>query len=130
MKKFGISENQLIAITIDSGANVTRAVDDLIEDLEDSDETVGDPTSSDFNEPLEDDNLDGDHLDDSESEMEDLENQSEDDELEIIAHGAGAATVRVHCAAHKLQLGVNWFLFRDKRNAALIVLASKLAARL
>lgn len=125
MGQYGISEDQLIAITIDSGANVTRAVDDLILDLEDGEETAAIPV--DFNDPLEDDEFADETDEDFELEEGDDEEEL-DPELENVA--TNLTTVRVHCAAHKLQLAINGFLFKDERNSALSSLAHKLAARL
>lgn len=121
MDQYGISEDQLIAITIDSGANVTRAVDDLILDLEDGDQEPNE-IPVDFNDLLETD----EYEETDEDEDQDFELEAEDEvdpELENVV--VELKTTRVHCAAHKLQLAVNGYLLKDETNLALVVLAQK-----
>lgn len=128
MQKYKISQKQLIAMTIDSGADVTCAVDVAIKDFErDLEETTaaGDDVPLDFDIPVED----GDQNFVAEYESEDEDN---DDELDYLGleEVVGLSTVRVHCAAHKLQLGINDYLRKNERTATLIMLAQKLAAKL
>lgn len=88
MDQFEISEDQLIAITIDSGANVTKAVDDLIIDLGDAD--LDAPVPGDFNDPLEG----VDDVDETdEEEEEDPETDEDDFEQELGIAGLGVSVI-------------------------------------
>ena len=119
-QEFGINNNQLLTFTIDSAANMTKAVDDFIGVL---DEEEVQEIEKDFAE--ESDLMLHEKID----ENEDIDvNNDADDELEESSFVNLPAT-RIHCAVHRLQLGVNDLLRKGPYNRA-VAIAQKLTAKL
>lgn len=119
MVDFGIKEIQLLAVAIDSAANMTKAIDDLIKELnkvsqalmkydEKYDSTVEDNADV----PL------SIHLLD--------ENPALDENLLEIIQTA----IRISCVTHKLQLAINKFLWGDEEVSKLLSAAMNLAKKL
>lgn len=125
--EYGISNNQLLTITIDSAANMTKAVDIFIQAIDDEKQLFGIQQENDENINEEDP---GYSLHHQINENEDLAETSEDqEEHEELYFGLALSATRIHCAVHKLQLGINDFL-RQKPFARVIAVALKLTAKL
>lgn len=126
---FEITDSQIIAMSIDSARNVTRATDDFIKNLSKEEELLDD-----YNAVQSETDENGDtHFDDDPVKViEDEEEESclEDEEVSDDDSYESAAAVRIHCVVHKLQLAINDFLWKIKGNSCLITIAQKLAAKL
>ena len=114
MTKFKISEDQLLGISTDSARNITKACNDLIAeiDVHNMDEDLS--TQIDEKSQNEPDSCDEEEAAYEESEFSCVE----------------STTVRIPCGVHKLQLPVNDFMWKDKKNLAVLTFFQKLAAKL
>lgn len=154
IESFGIEPEQLLAIAIDSAKNVTKAIDDMIDelgkktydlmasllsaDLEESVEdeaeidqssTGADDIEANENDSVSDDDDDATWSESESDEVEALENEEENNEADFDIFPSSC--IRVHCVAHRLQLGINDFLFKKEKNiTALIKTASRAMASL
>jgi hypothetical protein len=111
LQEFGITYEQLLSFTIDSARNLTKAVDDFIAGNEENEKNGIDDYT--VEQQLTDDNF-----------TEFSRELSEDSITDV-----SLPAVRIHCAVHKLQLGVNDFLKSDS-NSRIINIAQKLSAKL
>lgn len=125
--EYGISNNQLLTITIDSAANMTKAVDIFIQANDEEEIFFGTQQENveEINDEVPSYSL-HDQIDENEDLVETFENQEEPEELPF---GLVLSATRIHCAVHKLQLGIHDFL-RQKTFTRTIAVASKLTAKL
>lgn len=131
-KEFQIVDSQIIALSIDSASNMKRAVEDFICNLTEDDwEPIDDEQDCeiDFEQDNYKNTLDSDPTVEidlnaalPEPEISEIENNSSYEKIDT--------AVRMLCVVHQLQLAVNAFLCKDHKNAKLIVIAEKLAAKL
>lgn len=102
-----------------------RAVDDFISNLTEEDEEP----SEDYERDDEENQFDSDP-----TEVIDIDaafsTQDDTEDVHETPYGKLDTAVRMLCAVHQLQLAINSFLWKDSRNAKLIVVAEKLAAKL
>lgn len=112
---------------------MTRAVDDFIskipceEDGEPDAEEIEELPESLYNfDPVQEIAVFEELSDDDEI----LETTPEQDQCEMETLETLSSAYRVHCVAHKLQLGINDFLWKDKSLTRLVIVAQKLAAKL
>ena len=112
-KSYDISNDQILGLSVDSAANITKAVNDLISVLNrDSLAIMEDRDCS---------------LDDSdEKELGLLDDVYPSESIEVFQPKA----VRISCVAHKLQLAVNKFMWKNKDVAKIIEKATKISAKL
>lgn len=134
-QEFSIKDNQLLTFTIDSGSNVTKAIDDYIAKIakgksgSSDSEDEGSSDSSDDEDEV-DSSINSDRelfekIDEDDENVEPIEfEEPEQSEFDIVL-----AAIRIHCAVHKLQLGVNDFL-KDRKFQRAIAIAQKLTAKL
>lgn len=120
LELYGITEKQLLSFTIDSAANMTKAVDDFIKSSEAAQE--------------EDKNFE--KVDELTNNSEIITEINEDEDLltdqyeaEVDFSDVALPTTRIHCAAHRLQLGVNDFL-RQRPYSTVVAIAQKLSSKL
>lgn len=108
---FLLKDEQLLAIAIDSAANITKAADDLIKLLNDKSLKL----------------MLGEEIDLDETVDEILDPLDDSDEtsgtLQEIA-------IRISCVVHKLQLAVNKFMWKDETVSKIINKAVKVSAKL
>lgn len=124
---YNISNSQLLTFTIDSAANMTKAVDSFIDDMNNEEQLLEDQEKEENDEEFEDDSGHSLHVEIDEN----------DDVVEIFDDRQGCEqfydltlpATRIHCAVHRLQLGVNDFL-RKKPFVKVITIAQKLTAKL
>lgn len=124
--EFDITNHQIISLAIDSARNITKAVDDFIDEIEEqADDDLMNDNIQIFCEQTEitDDELDLIAQND-EDEDEDPQNYECNGEI------GDVATVRVHCTAHKLQLAVNDFIWKNNSVKRTVVMSQRLAAKL
>lgn len=119
MEQFGIENEQIFALAIDSAGNVTKAMDDFIDAMtqehglllnehDEPDEIELDMEEND------DSNIEEPPSDDDEDTFDD-DGDSESGELELSASLVHSDTaIRVHCVAHRSQLGVVDFLYKKE----------------
>jgi hypothetical protein len=125
LREFEINDSQVLSFTIDSERSLTKAVDDLIDDLDDEDRD-----ENSFAETYDDAEADRSLLQPIDEETEEIPVESDacdDDALEDITLGLGAT--RIHCAVHRLQLGIKDFL-KLESNQRLVVIGQKLSGKL
>lgn len=118
MSQFGITGQQLVALSIDSASNITKAMKDLIITLN---STAYNLLTCD-----EDAVVDQGEIDAALAALEDIEPNQSSAEYQIHPQSC----VYVHCAAHRLQLPVCKFLFKDDQISVIVARVSKLAAKL
>lgn len=122
MEEFEITKDQILSITIDSGANITKAVKNLITNCEKSTKILNSEVDL-----QEFDNFDDEHSDDDENDdYEDVNEESDDeDELKIKSVDGKIVIpslslfdvpVMIHCGAHKHQLSLNDFFWWEKKS--------------
>ena len=119
--EFGISNNQLLTFTIDSAANMTKAIDDFIEALGEK--------IQEHKEDLVEAESDSILLEKIDENAEKVENYDAEDELAEPFFDITLPATRIHCAVHKLQLGVN-DLLRKSQLSRVDAIAQKLTAKL
>lgn len=129
--EYEIIDQQILSLAIDSARNMTRAADDFIGNLSkeatQSDEDVKVDIELQMDEEL------SPFSDDPLKEIEELDGKDQSDEDEEITDepcDVLESAFRIHCVAHKLQLAVNDFLWKNHLNKRLILKAQKLAAKL
>lgn len=118
IEEFEIFDGQILAISIDSASNVTKAVDELIAEM--------------YGEPEDDNDEEETYAGEIPTSVADGFENDEEFSIPITASPGehDPVTGRVHCTAHRLQLGVNAMLTcnRSCRNA--LSFARRLAATL
>lgn len=126
MKLFEIEDDQVLGVSIDSAKNITKAIDDMIKKMMKKNYKL----MIDF---LRDDDEDDD-AENVENGQDDTE--SEEDEFQECADALSdfsiypVPAIRVHCVAHRFQLGVCGFLYKDEEVAELVSLASTAVRKL
>lgn len=122
MDKFGIHEDQLLGISIDSAANVTKAVDDLIATIV---KPAFDSLSTEVVEVEE-------NIDRIEVGLSEVDGLSENELSERLLAGYDIfpdSCIRIHCVAHRFQLGVCDFI-KDREISNILNRIAKLSAKL
>lgn len=108
-KDFGVKDEQLLALTIDSAANITTAADGYIDEIQES-RNCNLINDIDY---IKDNNIDSNIFAEISFEEDDDE-EDEDFQVENQVAFSGErvlpSILRIHCTAHKLQLAVNAFL--------------------
>lgn len=118
---FDLTFDQLLALSIDSARNVTKAVDDLVGELSSCDHDLVNNAEEDLNSEI---FVSANDVEIAQISTLDAEEYGEEE----VSQDNEVATFRVHCVVHKLQLGVNDFLYKD--STSIIVVSQKLAAKL
>jgi hypothetical protein len=128
LEKYDLKPYQVLAVSIDSARNITKAVDDFITfkiNGNENDHGIQE------NFTLEDEDEDEDEQDLCEnSELFISESEQEMEEVEENLEFNGNISVRVHCVVHKLQLAVVEFISKDKQNKALLSHARNVVKKL
>lgn len=122
--EFNIVDTQIMALSIDSASNMKRAVDDFITNLTEDEEPSDDDGRDDEQNTFDSDPTKEIDIDEALIAPEDTKDESE---MPFEKHDTA---VRMLCVVHQLQLAINAFLWKDQRNAKLIVIVQKLAAKL
>lgn len=117
---YEISDNQILSFSIDSGANITKAVDDYIKNSEKASSKVLDKSFDPDIEENEEENVEDDEVGVEKCVKFTLGGESLDISFENgeITYGRiemFGLMVRIHCVCHKLQLAVSSFLWFEKK---------------
>lgn len=126
-KDFGLKDEQLLALTIDSAANITAAADGYIDEIQ---ESINGDLNNDID-YIKVNNIDANIF----AEISFEEDDEEDGDFQVEDHVAFSgeevlpSIFRIHCAAHKLQLAVNAFL-KLKAIQKILITARTLAVKL
>lgn len=119
MDLFEIKDEQIFGMAIDSAANITKAVDDLILMMHEKMMNLLSEEENDLS------------LEDEEETIEKLHKKLEETEqLDTVPYILDASAVRISCVVHKLQLAVNEFMWKDIKVSKILGKAMKLSAKL
>jgi hypothetical protein len=117
IEEFEINKNQILSISTDSGANIAKAVNQMISKYEKTSEKLLSESNDEVFEnwtQSEDEEENDEIFNDDEN----LMNQYQDADINLDCSSISiyGAPVRNLCSAHKLQLAVNDFLFWEKKS--------------
>lgn len=111
---FNIEDHQILGISIDSASNMTLGASLFIDQLENYKEKED---NVDVMQPFD---------------FHNIENQNDCDEMIEVEEDVELIdnAIRIHCVVHRLQLGVNDFLLKNKTYSHLLSAARKISAKL
>lgn len=123
---------QILAVSVDSAANITKGVNTYIKlkKMGDEDVEVYENFNQDLTAPIDELIQDSENAFIAAMREADDEAEEEIEEFDSVHKIHPESAFRIHCAVHKAQLAVNYFMWREPSVSRVLVFAQKLAAKL